>query len=141
MESQNYKGLKSFEELVIWQEARQLRNDIFQTAKSFPTEEKFKLTDQIIRSSRSVTANIAEGFGRYHYQEFIQFCRHARGSLLETNDHLMCALDCNYIDGTVYNVFKNRIEVLTKKINAFINYLKSAKTHSANQQINRLTDA
>jgi four helix bundle protein len=58
-----------------------------------PEAEKYNLTNQIIRSSRSVTANIAEGFGRYHFQENIQFCRQARGSLVETLDHLYCCLD------------------------------------------------
>lgn len=136
MGTENYKGLKSFEDLVIWQQARELRNEILLLTKSFPTDERFRLTDQIIRSSRSVAANIAEGYGRYHYQEFIQFCRHARGSLSETTDHLICALDCSYIDEKTCNEFKERIVVLTKKINAFINYLKSAKSHSTNQQVN-----
>src|SRR5687767_5807178 len=116
MGNENYKGLKSFEELVIWQQARALRNEIFLLVKSFPNEEKYRLVDQIIRSSRSVAANIAEGFGRYHYQEFIQFCRHARGSLLETVEHLTCALDCNYIDEKACNQFKEKMEVLTRKI-------------------------
>ena len=53
------------------------------------------MVDQLIRATRSITANIAEGHGRYHFQENIQFCRQARGSLTETLDHLICAQDEN----------------------------------------------
>jgi len=84
-------------DLEIWKKSRSFRNEIAEVSKSFPDFEKFKLVDQIIRSSRSVTANIAEGHGRFHYQENIQFCRTARGSLLETFDHLTVALDEKYI--------------------------------------------
>ncbi len=125
--NQPYTGLKSFEDLRIWQEARELRNDIFQLVSKFPSEEKYRLVDQLIRCSRFVTANIAEGYGRYHYQEFIQFCRHARGSLEEAKDHLICAVDCKYMDDNTYISYKIRIDGLTRKLNAFINHLKSKK--------------
>ncbi|WP_018128010.1 four helix bundle protein [Balneola vulgaris] len=80
-------------ELESWESARQLRIAISDLVKSFPADEKFRLKDQIVRSSRSIPANIAEGYGRFHYQENIQFCRIARGSLYETLEHLMCAKD------------------------------------------------
>ena len=85
--------MSGFEELDVWKECRKLRKEISKLVKLFPIEEKFKLVDQIVRSSRSTTANIAEGHGRFHYQENIQFCRQARGSLNETLDHLICAFD------------------------------------------------
>jgi four helix bundle protein len=62
-------------------------------AKSFPKDEKFLLTGQLLDSARSVTANIAEGFGRFHHQENILFCRRSRGSLCETMEHLISAYD------------------------------------------------
>ena len=96
----------SFEELDAWKISRELRNSLWTLLKTFPKEETFKLSDQIIRASRSVTANIAEGFGRFHYQENIQFCRQARGSLYETIDHLLCAFDCDYINETELNNLK-----------------------------------
>ncbi len=126
-ESKVYTGLKTFEDLLVWQEARQLRNDVYALALSFPFDEKYKLGDQIIRSSRSVGNNIAEGYGRFHYQEFIQFCRQSRGSLQETKDHLICALDCNYIDNETLSSFNLKIDSLNKKINGFIKYLKTKK--------------
>lgn len=87
----------SFEDLEVSKECRKFRKSISILAKTFPIEEKYRLIDQIIRSSRSVTANIAEGDGRFHYQENTQFCRDARGSLKETLDHLICAFDEEYI--------------------------------------------
>jgi len=78
-------SLKSFEDLECWKAARELRILVSQNILSkFPSDEKYALTSQLKRSSRSVSDNIAEGFGRYHYQENIQFCRIARGSLTES---------------------------------------------------------
>ena len=67
--------MKTFKELEVWQKCRQLRQDIWTIVKMFPAEEKYRLSDQLIRSSRSPSTQIAEGYGRYHYQENIQFCR------------------------------------------------------------------
>lgn len=125
-----YTGLKSFEGLVVWQEARQLRIDMFALAIKLPSEEKYRLCDQLIRSSRSIGNNIAEGYGRYHYQEFIQFCRQSRGSLQETKDHLICAFDCKYIDQTTYNLHILKIDELNRKLNGFIKHLKSQQQTS-----------
>jgi four helix bundle protein len=116
----------SFEELDVYKAARDLRKMIAKLIKTFPPEEKFRLTDQILRSSRSVTANIAEGFGRFHYQENIQFCRQARGSLNETLDHLLCALDEEYISNDDFIKFRNKIIVCQKILNGYIAYLKKA---------------
>lgn len=66
--------------------------------KSFPNDEKFELISQMRRASRSVTHNIAEGYGRFHYKENAQFCRISRGSLYELIDQLITAKDENYIN-------------------------------------------
>lgn len=114
-------------DLEIWKKSRIFRNDISLLVTNFPPHEKFKLVDQIIRSSRSVTANIAEGHGRFHYQENIQFCRTARGSLLETFDHLTVALDENYIQQDIFEELVSKQEELSKMINGYITYLRSEK--------------
>ena len=65
--------MNTFEDLETWKSARELRKAISKLVKTFPNDERFRLVDQIIRSSRSVPANVSEGFGRFHFQENIQF--------------------------------------------------------------------
>ena len=67
--------INNFEELEVWKECRNLRIQVSIVVKTFPVEEKYRMIDQLIRASRSITANIAEGHGRFHYLENIQFCR------------------------------------------------------------------
>ncbi len=117
----------TFEDLEIWQLARNFRKEISTLVKTFPSEEKYRLTDQMIRSSRSVTANIAEGYGRYHFQENIQFCRQSRGSLYEIIDHLTVALDEGYIKNVAFDDFKKKVFVIIRKLNGYIKYLESRK--------------
>lgn len=119
--------MQNFEDLESWKLSRLLRNEIAVMVKSLPSEEKFKLADQLIRASRSVTANIAEGYGRFHYQENIQYCRQARGSLNEVLDHLICALDCKYINANELNLYREKINHILKILNGYIAYLKKRK--------------
>ncbi len=115
------------EDLEVWNISREFRKKISFLVKTLPGEEKFRLSDQLIRSSRSVTANIAEGFGRYHYQENIQFCRQSRGSLLETLDHLYIALDEKYIDMDEFLDLKGDLLLCLKVLNGYVYYLKTKK--------------
>lgn len=117
-------------ELESWKSGRKLRRLISELVKSLPGDEKFRLKDQIIRSSRSVPANIAEGFGRYHYQENIQFCRTARGSLYETQEHLICALDEGFINEDQFNNVNEHLLLCLKILNGYIAYLKKSKNDS-----------
>jgi len=117
----------TLESLEVWQKGRELRKDISKLTKTFPEKEKFRLVNQMIRASRSVTANISEGYGRFHYQENIQFCRQARGSLFELFDHLTVALDEKYIKENVFNKFRKKIFVVARMLNGYIGYLKSRK--------------
>ena len=75
-----FKG--GFEELMTRKEARNFRLLCADIIKLFQHDEKYNLTDQLLRSSRSIEAQIAEGYGRYHFQETIQYCRQARGLLM-----------------------------------------------------------
>ena len=119
--------LRSFEDLEVWKIGHHLRKDLSILVKSFPNEEKYRSVDQIIRASRSVTNNIAEGYGRFHYQEIIQFCRQSRGSLTELVDHLIVAFDEGYIDEIQLNKLKNDCLECVKVLNGYISYLKKAK--------------
>ncbi|MFT6216694.1 MAG: four helix bundle protein [Roseivirga sp.] len=120
-------SIQSFTDLEVWKKARLLRKSISTLTHKFPADEKFKLTDQIKRSSRSITANIAEGYGRFHYQENIQFCRIARGSLTETLDHLIVAYDEEYIDEQTLKEFESQLTEVKKILNGYIKYLAKAK--------------
>ena len=118
--------MKTFEELDCWKKATSVRRKLSDVVKRFPSEEKYKLTDQILRASRSVTANIAEGFGRFHYQEYIQYCRQSRGSLFELIDHLIVAHDEHYISTDELSMLRSEIETALAILNGFINYLLKA---------------
>lgn len=117
----------SFTELNVYKECRLLRKHISQLVKThFPDIEKYRLSDQIIRSSRSITSNISEGYGRYYFKENIQFCRISRGSISETLEHLLTAFDEGYISETQLDSFKLHIENCGKLLNGYINYLKKS---------------
>ncbi|MEQ9383910.1 MAG: four helix bundle protein [Imperialibacter sp.] len=123
-------NLKSFEELECWKAGKELRVFVSKLAKRFPMDELYALTSQIKRSSRSVTNNIAEGYGRFHFQENIQFCRQGRGSLYETLDHLLIAKEEEYIDEPDLIAGRQLIEKTTTILNGYIKYLSEAKKKS-----------
>ncbi|WP_299668438.1 four helix bundle protein [uncultured Polaribacter sp.] len=121
-------SFKSFEELSCWKEARNLilfvKNNII---IKLPNSEKYALIDQIKRAARSVGNNIAEGYGRFHFQENIQFCRIARGSLFETLDHGIIAFDEGYVSSenlTELRTIHNKTLLI---LNGYIKYLKNQK--------------
>lgn len=111
----------------MYKACRSFRKEISMLVKSFPKEERFLLTAQLLDAARSITANIAEGFGRFHYQENIQFCRQSRGSLSETMEHLITAYDDEYIDKVTLEDFNKKYKCCLKEINGYIKYLKTAK--------------
>lgn len=119
--------IKSFEDLDVWQICRELRVKLTTIARDLPAEEKFRLTDQIIRAARSVTNNIAEGYGRYHFQENIQFCRQSRGSLYELIDHLTICVEENYLSSDHLDKLKSDCVRAIKLINGFIRFLQKQK--------------
>lgn len=124
-------SFKSFEELECWKQARVLR--IFVKDKiitCIPNSEKYELISQIKRSSRSVGNNIAEGYGRFHFQENIQFCRMARGSLFETLDHGIIALDEGYISGNILEELREIHNKTLLILNGYIKYLKNQKLNN-----------
>lgn len=126
--------IQTFEDLKVWQIGRKIRNEIFELVKRFPKEEKYRLTDQIVRSSRSISDNISEGYGRFHYQENIQFCRIARGSAYELINQLITAFDCSYITDDQLSYHKDQVTREIQLINGYIRYLKKTKNNSKVQE-------
>jgi len=125
MDDGNYKG--GFRELYAWKEARILRAMVIEDCKTFPKEERYLLVAQIKDSSRSVTANMAEGYGRFNYQEATQFFRQSRGSLNETLDHYTSALDEKYITSEKYLVREKQYEKVLGLTNGYIKFLQGEK--------------
>lgn len=121
------ENLKSFKTLEAWKKARDFRREISVLSKTFPKHEQYKLVDQILRSSRSVSANIAEGYGRYHYLENMRSCRIARGSLTETLDHLIVAFDESYITEEKLLQMEKMHDHCLHLINGYVLFLKNKK--------------
>ena len=121
--------MAEFTELETWRQARKIRNIISTLVKTFPSEEKFRLTDQIIRSSRSIGNNIAEGHGRYHYLDNIRFYIIARGSLSETLDHMLVALDESLISDEILSSFQAEYDQCLKLLNGYIAFIKRKKAN------------
>jgi four helix bundle protein len=117
----------SFTELDVWKKARELKNELFLLCNTFPPDERFRLSDQLIRSSRSINANISEGHGRFTYKEQLHFCIQARGSLSETLNHLIDAFDCKYISTEQLTSFKNKLDEVGKLLNGYITWLRKQR--------------
>jgi len=125
------KKYGDFRDLEVWQLCKTIRAEIWNLCKTFPKDEKYRLSDQMIRSSRSATDCIAEGYGRYHYQENIQFCRQSRGSLFELMNQMDTALECKYIDEKYFNDMVERIKSAIRLLNGYIRYLKKRKKENS----------
>lgn len=121
-------AFQNFYEMDVYKKCRIFRKKVSDIVKNhFPSHEKYLLSAQILDASRSITANIAEGHGRFHYQENIQFCRIARGSLSETLEHLITAFDDNYITKEFLEKMKKQYDNCLYSLNSYIAYLKRKK--------------
>ena len=120
-------NLRSFEELECWKACRGLR--LFVTKEilpAIPPEERFRLADQLIRAARSATANIAEGYGRFHHIDNAKFCSNARGSAWEVLDHLIVARDEGMISDAQLADGREMVETAVKLLSGYMSYLKRA---------------
>ncbi|MCE7905263.1 MAG: four helix bundle protein [Anaerolineae bacterium CFX3] len=116
-----YQQLKGFRDLKVYQLAYKLAMDIFQESKSFPKDEKYSLTDQMRRSSRSIAANIAEGFRKRQYPKmFLSKLADADGETAETQVWLDFALDCEYLSKEKHDELLSRYEEIGKMLGAMM---------------------
>ena len=104
--------IKSFKDLVVWQLLSKLSKEMSELVKNFPASEKFALSDDLLRSARSIPCNISEGFGRYHFSEKIQFYNTAKGSTLEAQNHLIEAFNNKYISEEEKARFLNEYHIV-----------------------------
>lgn len=119
---------EGLEGLEVWRKAHELMLFIHtKIVPLLPREEKWNLADQLRRSSKSVAANIAEGYGRFYYQDNVRFCYNARGSLTETISHLIAARDLNYVSIELYQTGRKLADEVYRLLNGYIAYLKRSK--------------
>jgi four helix bundle protein len=119
-----YDAERDFTSLEAWKKCKNLK--LFCYSKILPllpAEEKYNLNIQIRKSAVSTTANIAEGYGRFHYKEGIQFYRISRGSLYELKDHLLSCYDFKYISKELYEEGIGLIERAKRTLNGYINFV------------------
>lgn len=112
--------IQTFYDLTAWQRSHQLVLGIYQASRKFPKEELFGITSQIRRAASSITANIAEGFARYHFKDKIRFYHQARGSVAEVQNFLTLARDLKLLDDEVYKQLHEQADEARRLINGLI---------------------
>jgi len=115
------REIRDFDDLEIYKLSMELADWIYDLTAEFPTEEKYNVVSQLRRAVTSIGANIAEGYGRYHYKENIQYARQARGSLSETKYFMLFSNKRKYISDKIYEEFIGKYRNLQVKINNYIN--------------------
>ena len=119
---------KTFEDLEVYQAAREFRKAMYAITRRLPGFEKFELASQVRRAAVSLTNNIAEGHGRYHYLEQTKFSLQARGSLEELIDDLNICLDESYLPPADVTCLKQQGWRVHRLLNGYIRYLRDRKT-------------
>lgn len=117
--------IESFTDLNVWKEGHKLVVMIYKITKSFPREETYSLIDQMRRAAASITANIAEGFGRQTYKEKVQFYYMAKGSLSELKNFILIAKDVGYLSQEHFVELVNQSNVVDRILQGFIRKSKT----------------
>ena len=121
---ENLAGYKEYTELNVWLKSRELVNLIYTITTNFPQNEAFGLIIQMRRCAVSIPSNIAEGCGRNHSKDTLQFIYIARGSVYELETQTYISFDQKYINEETLNIVLDLISVNKKLINGFINYFQ-----------------
>ena len=121
------EGRFKLDEFELYNIARGFRKRVYCLVRELPPEEKYALANQLRRAAVSVTNNIAENHGRWHYQENMQFCRIARGSVDELIDDFNTCVDERYGDQVSVEKLKAEAYDLIRRINGYIFYLRKSK--------------
>ena len=123
--SSERKEFRTFEDLEVYQVAREFRKKIYAVTRRLPDFEKYDLGSQIRRAAVSLTNNMAEGHGRFHYPDQIRFFLHSRGSLEELVDDLNICLDEKYLSSDEVAKLKEQARGVLILINGYLRYLRS----------------
>lgn len=119
--------IKEFYDLDVWKKGHELVLEIYKITKDFPKEEKFGITDQLRRAASSITANIAEGFERYHFNDKIKFYYQARGSVAEVQNFLLLSRDLRYIEIQQCKELNKQADIIRQLINGLIRSIGNQK--------------
>ena len=121
-------SIEGLSRLKVWMRAKDFALLIYKKVlPSLPSEEKWNLNQQLRRASLSISANIAEGYGRFYYQDNVRFCYTARGSLDEVLSHLSFAHEMSFISHELYKELASEGDEIDKMLNGYISYLKQSK--------------
>jgi four helix bundle protein len=119
--------MKNYKELEVWQKSKRLTIDLYKATEAFPRVEQFGLTSQTRRAAVSVTANIAEGWGRGSTREYVQCLLIARRSLMELDTHLIIADELNYLQSGHATKFQTQIASVGQMLNRLIQALRARR--------------
>lgn len=117
--------VRRFYHLEVWQRAHNLVLEIYKVTKGFPKEEFYGIVNQLRRASSSITANLAEGFERYHLKDKIKFYYHSRGSVAEVQNFLFLSKDLGYLAKDLNKKLIDEFEEIAKLINCLIKSLNN----------------
>lgn len=122
------KSFKTFEDLEVYRMAREFRKGMYAVSRRLPEFERFELASQIRRAAVSLTNNLAEGHGRYHYLDEIKFVLQARGSLEELMDDLNVCFDESYLSEPEIEALRQQGWSVLKLINGYLRFLRDRKS-------------
>lgn len=121
--------LTRFEDLKVWKLSHKLSLDVAKLVKSFPPHEKYDLSGQMRRSARSIPSDIAEGFGRFHFNDKLTFYERSRASLGELRNHFVEALKNKYISVDIFNSYAKRMNEIGYLLNRMIKNIQKARSN------------
>jgi four helix bundle protein len=128
-------SMQGLQKLDVWRRAKDFALRIYRDVLPLlPPEEKWNLSSQLRRSCSSISANIAEGYGRFYYQENVRFCYTARGSLEETLSHLIFSFEAKYLPEPLFKELSTEGDEIGRMLNGYITYLKRSK-QGANEPV------
>ena len=119
--------MKKLGDLQVYQISLELSEKAWQIYQRLPKQFQFEIGSQFLGAVDSIGANIAEGYGRYHYKDSMKFYYNARGSLWESKHWLLLLHKRKFLEAQEFNEFLNAIDMLGRKLNSFIGRLKNAK--------------
>ena len=118
---------RTFEDLEVYQAAREFRRQMYAAARQLPDFEKYALGDQIRRAALSLTNNIAEGHGRFYFADQVKFFLTSRGSLQELIDDLNTCEDEHYLESSIIGALKEQAWGVLRGLNGYLRYLRDRK--------------